>query len=512
MYIFKRIQAIILIFVLVFTFALTPVKKSYAIAVVDDMAIVLTVMAAFGLSAYFANCAAEDIDWSVLSQEIEESYTNARDKFTVITGGGGKWDDEDGDGDEDADDLPTFDNVKTEISTTGKLAMSTNMTLLLYQFGNGLWQKLGNREKIKFDNDKINNYIDAIYGEETEFLEYEHPSYAATVDLSGFSRLSGKNLNIMNSMYIPSNMLDKHLSWIENGYDFVCLVVENYMYSTSNYRKFTFQYVSKDLNDGTLDFKYQSGGINSGAYADTLVGPKEFYTEDYVKNTVSYSSNSGNSPVFHIPGTKYTNVDVYYNPDLTLKIDGKDVTIGGEKLTKFPIEPVEIPDPTKNPLEVPTQEKVQQLEELLNDPSTSEDAKKDAINNLTESVNPNLNPENNSDIGGSTEPGGDTDTGTGSGDEPSSSDGTKFLLPDSIKDKFPFCVPFDLINAFSVLESSDRNAPRITWNLKSEKYNVDYTFDVDMSVYDDVAKILRNMELLLFGVGLILLTRSIIRG
>ncbi|MFQ7549891.1 MAG: hypothetical protein ACLRMZ_05830 [Blautia marasmi] len=62
------------------------------------------------------------------------------------------------------------------------------------------------------------------------------------------------------------------------------------------------------------------------------------------------------------------------------------------------------------------------------------------------------------------------------------------------------------------MKSDTRQAPRIKWRLQSEKYDIDYTFDIDLSVYDEQAELLRTLELLLFIVGLILATRSLIRG
>ena len=87
-----------------------------------------------------------------------------------------------------------------------------------------------------------------------------------------------------------------------------------------------------------------------------------------------------------------------------------------------------------------------------------------------------------------------------------------FLLPDGIKKKFPFCIPFDLIDAFSVLKNDSRRAPAVSLPLKSEAYGLDYTMELDLSVYDKQAELLRTMELLLFIVGLVLATRNLIRG
>lgn len=79
-----------------------------------------------------------------------------------------------------------------------------------------------------------------------------------------------------------------------------------------------------------------------------------------------------------------------------------------------------------------------------------------------------------------------------------------------LSELFPFCVPFDLYNFFSVL-AADPVAPDFELPFVIDGL-VDYTFEIDLSPFSSVAQIVRTMELLLFIVGLILLTRRIIRG
>ena len=78
------------------------------------------------------------------------------------------------------------------------------------------------------------------------------------------------------------------------------------------------------------------------------------------------------------------------------------------------------------------------------------------------------------------------------------------------KGVFPFCVPFDLIDFLSILSASTQ-APKFTWRFYVPKV-VDYNIEIDLSPFDSVAEIVRTMELLAFCIGLILLTRNIIRG
>ncbi|WP_024734547.1 hypothetical protein [Enterocloster asparagiformis] len=79
---------------------------------------------------------------------------------------------------------------------------------------------------------------------------------------------------------------------------------------------------------------------------------------------------------------------------------------------------------------------------------------------------------------------------------------------------FPFCLPFDLIDFLNIL-SAPPEAPHFQIPIRYPTGSgwAEYIVDVDLSAFDNVAMILRNMELLAFIVGLIILTRDkMIRG
>lgn len=77
---------------------------------------------------------------------------------------------------------------------------------------------------------------------------------------------------------------------------------------------------------------------------------------------------------------------------------------------------------------------------------------------------------------------------------------------------FPFCIPFDLIDFISVLDS-EPVAPHFEWVIPlSAVGGKDLYFEIDLKPFDKVAEVVRLMELLSGCVGLILLTRNIIRG
>lgn len=87
--------------------------------------------------------------------------------------------------------------------------------------------------------------------------------------------------------------------------------------------------------------------------------------------------------------------------------------------------------------------------------------------------------------------------------------GSPWTTP-NLLDKFPFCIPNDIVKVFKKLDSGDRIAPHITWRFNPPNTPVDYTFDVDFADFDTVASILRMLELMAFVVALAVATRSLI--
>lgn len=74
---------------------------------------------------------------------------------------------------------------------------------------------------------------------------------------------------------------------------------------------------------------------------------------------------------------------------------------------------------------------------------------------------------------------------------------------------FPFCIPFDIVQGISLLAASPV-APSLSWAIPLPSGDV-YTLDLDFAVFDDVAEILRRMELLVFGIGLAFVTSRLIK-
>lgn len=80
--------------------------------------------------------------------------------------------------------------------------------------------------------------------------------------------------------------------------------------------------------------------------------------------------------------------------------------------------------------------------------------------------------------------------------------------PDSIIDKFPFCLPFDIYNVFNLL-SAPPIAPQFDIPFEMEGY-FDYSIEVDLSEFEMVATIVRWFLYIIFIIGLILVTNKLI--
>ena len=114
----------------------------------------------------------------------------------------------------------------------------------------------------------------------------------------------------------------------------------------------------------------------------------------------------------------------------------------------------------------------------------------------------------------------DKDT-TGDKDKPGDKDDDKkpsskpsglpsMTLPEILfKNKFPFCLPWDLYSLFVSLNATPK-APKFTIPFKNSRLNIDYEITIDISDYEMFAKLSRASLSVVFVVALILLSRKLI--
>ena len=84
----------------------------------------------------------------------------------------------------------------------------------------------------------------------------------------------------------------------------------------------------------------------------------------------------------------------------------------------------------------------------------------------------------------------------------------KYQTP-SLTNVFPFCVPYDVVKFFGVLNAEPK-APKWTFDL--DNFSEGYKLTIDMSDYETIIVVFRYGMLGLFIIGLILITRHIVGG
>ena len=106
-----------------------------------------------------------------------------------------------------------------------------------------------------------------------------------------------------------------------------------------------------------------------------------------------------------------------------------------------------------------------------------------------------------------------TNTDVNPGDE-TGKDNTPPKIPHTtipeilFKDKFPFCLPWDIYNLFVVFED-EAEAPRFEIPFKDEKLGIDETYVIDFSQFDNIAAIIRFFIGAGFVLALIMISRKL---
>lgn len=112
-------------------------------------------------------------------------------------------------------------------------------------------------------------------------------------------------------------------------------------------------------------------------------------------------------------------------------------------------------------------------------------------------VYPVSDPVPNPDPEPSTEPSEETDTG-------------KTLMPlEGLADKFPFCVPFDLIDAFKGMVK-EPEIPKWEFTITIPHTNYSADFVIDLAPFSNIAKLSRILLLIMYIIVLIVATRRLI--
>lgn len=154
--------------------------------------------------------------------------------------------------------------------------------------------------------------------------------------------------------------------------------------------------------------------------------------------------------------------------------------VNPELLPDTPTEPVIVPDPDKDPVYFPSPDA-----HPLPDSGTSPD--------------PGTDPDSGTDPDPGTDPDSGTDTDT---------DVSNYKV--DLRTIFPFCIPFDFIALLNVLDA-DPVAPCFRFPVVIPALDYEETVELDMSVFDDVAKVIRICEKVSFLIFLMFATGKVIR-
>lgn len=461
----KRIVPFILVAVLASSFVMANYNKARevkAIVGVDDLAIaglVTTLLLAYGYATtqYYNNTDGAN----ALADEWEEEYNQAR--LTVINGGGGsdngdddddknKFEDTDGDGKITEKDIPPFSNFLTK----NAVMLSANASLLLApiitsyiqnQFGS---EKATNVQNIKSLNNAIGTYC------------------------------SDNNIDLSNYRYYS---ISQYGSVITKIYSNNAYSIEHPTYYSINGDGVSFLYT---VSDGKI-WQFLKSAFGS-------IKKNDSSTKFWVSNIPIYSSIDDYNSNKRID---------WVTPELQDTFDNK----GNLELL-----------PSFDPLASYSMASQQALQELLSNlasSSLSSAQQFDLVNKFIASLKTSETPDPSPNPDPSPEPNPDPDPSNpdngSDGDSSGDSDIDKGSFVRDLKNLFPFCIPFDLIDCIRLF-NAEPVTPKVELPIHFPIVNVDYTFTIDLKDFDGVAKICRSMFMILFIIGLVLATRPLIRG
>ena len=190
-----------------------------------------------------------------------------------------------------------------------------------------------------------------------------------------------------------------------------------------------------------------------------------------------------------------------YDPEINPYVE-PDTEIDPENPTPAP-KPSANPQPTTNPEPAPDP-----------DPAPNPDPLPSA--NPQPSVNPNPNPAPDPAPNPDPLPSAKPQPSANPEPEPEPDTETDLDVPSAIGkldllDRFPFCVPSDLIQGIKLFNATP-TTPTWSWNLSVNGTPIQYTWVVSLDKFEKIAQLCRTLLTILFVWGLAKVTRYVIKG
>lgn len=484
-------------------------KEVQAFAVVDDIAYILMILAACGAGyagyQWNASGGREEFENQLLEagDALKRMYDEtARKQASGEIPTGYDPDDFDPDNDDPKDKIPSWEKLKKwmgnhqgeiiNLGATGKLTsvLAEMAPELLQTRENGLMSDAMQKSDITLPQSFKDNLKEYPY-----YIINTYHSYKQTEPY-------------LSSIQMFSNAPAMYKNGTAKGVDL------DYKTPVESQRVCTSPSISFTRISAGSDLQFRLEG--TGNYVNDFYLPFWIYP---VQTGFNFNAYSTNIPVYEDEASAISNCvnakPIYpgtLNPDsLPLSTDIIDWK------NNNPDKDV-LDEPLFDSIRIPTQDEIdnyiQDLENLKDTGDDDDEHKRVVVDefihnitNVTDNPNPDPGPDPGPDPNPDPEPDPDPSPG---GDDPSLEPGQ---LEFDFKLLFPFCIPFDLIDALEVLDA-EPVAPAIDVPIPymSEKGMQTHTIKIDLSEYDSVALLLRRMEVLFFIVGLILITRNLIRG
>lgn len=479
----KRLIAGCLVVVLVLSIIFVPTKKAYAIVGFDDAAFILAMMAAAGVGfvgySMFDGGSNPQDDFNERLAEIEDQLKDCYNKAVgyILTngGGGGDPDDFDPDNDDPEKKPTTWEKLKEwwKKHPEASLSIGVNGSVIgaiMIEFAKNIDEEKVN--SINLGDIKLTDYHKSVMSQNIS----KYPYFVIL-----FDKVTMQSKGIGFSVHPISYY------WASTSHNEIYALLNNSLFYTQSSLWF-----SRPSDD---DYSVFPSAVTHEIPPPTAIDFCMFPLPDS-----DHIYDTREEAILH----QYDHI-VYaspFNPDSVLDSDQR--INSGEK-DKPLFDNVVLPSPDQITGFI---SKLAELAQTVTDPAQLQQLQRELVSSLIKSitnVSPSINPT--PDPSPKPDPSPEPDPDAPATDK----EAAKYTA--DLTTVFPFCIPFDLIRAFKVL-SAEGEAPVYKMPLKIDykSIHVSEAWQIDMSDFASVIQILRVMETLGFIVGLILVTRKLIRG